>query len=347
MRIGIYTHYAHCDQTYFALRLVEFFHSRGVEFSIYPDNQPGKLKLPYDRTVVSRSHVKFTEWAKKQNAIIWTHVPRVEQINFAKKANALTILAPMWQELIKPFKKAMVAADSVVSMNTECMALFQDIYRIRHTSLIPFDTGLPITRKTTKVNERNIRLFLPWFDRNARCASSGFLAILIFLLENMPDAQLTVGITTSRFAPAVIKFFERASKRCGGRIQVIKNKEYAKRASMYVNQDLTLWPGECDNYGLCPLTSITMGTPVLTLSLSPQTDFIAPETNGVLVKTRIDYDENGVVHAVPEYEKFGRVLQELIAEPKYINDLNQKTAYNLSIRRRAFEAGWAELLGLV
>lgn len=115
---------------------------------------------------------------------------------------------------------------------------------------------------------------------------------------------------------------------------------------MYVDQDLTLWPGECDNFGLCPLTSITMGTPVLTLSLSPQTDFVAPDTNGVLVKTRIDYDENGVVHAVPDYSKYGAVLQEMIAEPKYIEELNAKTPYNLSIRRRAFEGGWCELLGL-
>lgn len=346
MRVGIYTHYAHCDQTYFAIRLADFLHARGIDFSIYSDNQPGKLKIPYDRAVVSRSARKYTEWAKTRNVIVWTHVPRVEQINFAKKFNCTTIIAPMWQELVTPYKKAMIAADSVVAMCTESATLFQEIFRIRHTSLIPFDTGLPITRKTTKVSAKAIKLFLPWFDRNARCATGDFLSSLIFILENMHEAHLTVGITTSKFSPAIVKFFDHAAKRCNGRIQIEKNKFVSKRASMYVNQDLTIWPGECDNFGLCPLTSITMGTPVLTLSVSPQTDFVAPETNGVLVKTRLDYDENGVVHAVPDYSKFAAVLQELVAEPKYIEELNSKTPYNLSIRRRAFEGGWAELMGL-
>lgn len=346
MRVGIYTHYAHCDQTYFAIRLMDLLHARGVDFSVYADNQPGKLKIPYDRAVVGRPICKYTEWAKNQNAIVWTHVPRVEQINFAKKAGALTIIVPMWQELVAPYKKAMIASDSVVAMCTESMTLFQEIFKIRHTSLIPFDVGLPITRKSTRVNSRAVRLFLPWFDKNARCATGDFLSSLVFLLENMHETYLTVGITTSKFSPTIIKFFDKASKRCDGRIQVLKNKEVLKRPQMYVNNDLTIWPGECDNYGICPLTSITMGTPVLTLSVSPQTDFIAPDTNGVLVKTRLDYDENGVVHAIPDYGKFGLVLQEMIAEPKYIEELNAKTPYNLSIRRRAFEGGWAELLGL-
>ena len=346
MRVGIYTHYAHCDQTYFAIRLADFLHSRGIDFSIYSDNQPGKLKIPYDRAVVSRSMRKYTDWAKTRNVIIWTHVPRSEQINFAKKLGCTTILVPMWQELVTPYKKAMNAADSVVALCTESATLFQEIFRVRHTSLVPFDIGLPITCKNKSVNPRAVKLFLPWFDRNARCATGDFLSSLVFILENMPDAQLTVGITTSKFSPAIVKFFERAAKRCEKRIHIERSKFVSKRASMYVQHDLTLWPGECDNFGLCPLTSITMGTPVLSLAVSPQMDFVVPETNGILVKTRTDYDENGVVHAVPDYDKFAAVLQELIAEPKYIEELNAKTPYNLSIRRRAFEGGWSELIGL-
>lgn len=344
MRVGIYTHYAHCDQAYFAVRLADCLRSRGVDFSLYSDNAPGKLKLPYDKSVLSRSVVKYTDWLKKQSVVVWTHVPRIEQVKIAQKNNVSTILVPMWQDLEKPFKKTMAAADSVVALNTEAAGLYSEIYRIRHTSLIPFDTGLPITRKAVKTNERCVRLFLPWFDRNARCSTGGFLSILIYLLENMHEAHLTVGITPSRFSPAIVKFFARASAKCAGRIKVIRNQSLSTRPSLYVNQDLTIWPGECDNYGICPLTSLTMGTPVLSLAVSPQTDFVAPETNGVLVKTRSDYDEYGVVHAVPDYDKFGAVLQDLIAEPKFIDEIAEKTPYNLSIRRRAFESGWSELL---
>jgi hypothetical protein len=86
-----------------------------------------------------------------------------------------------------------------------------------------------------------------------------------------------------------------------------------------------------------------MGTPILTTAIPPQTDFLFPEVNSILVKTDLDYDENGVVHALPDYSKFFYVLQELIAEPRHIQKLNQKTNYNLNTRRVAFEMSWTNL----
>ena len=82
MRVGIYTHYAHCDAAYFAVRLADLAHQLGFEFEFYADDQPGKLGLPCDRAVVTRQDIKYTEWARKNNVIIWTHVPRIEQINY-------------------------------------------------------------------------------------------------------------------------------------------------------------------------------------------------------------------------------------------------------------------------
>ena len=106
MSIGIYTHYAQCDQTYFAIRLADFLRDRGVDFSIYADNQPAKIKSRYDNTVVYKSKQNFTSWAKHKSVIVWTHIPRIEQINYAKRNGTLTVLVPMWQEISPPFRKA-------------------------------------------------------------------------------------------------------------------------------------------------------------------------------------------------------------------------------------------------
>jgi glycosyltransferase involved in cell wall biosynthesis len=344
MRVGIYTHYAHCDQAYFCIRLVDFLRSRGVDFDIYADNQPGKLRIPYDSAVSYKSVMKFTDWAKKQSTIVWTHVPKLEQINYANRLGKNTILVPMWQELMPPFRKAMQRARIVVALCSEAQELFHDVYNVKTTALIPYDAGLPVTKKETPVNGRNIRIFMPWFDRNAKCSNSDFLGMLSYLFERMPDASLTVAITSSRFSPAIAKFFQTLGQKTGGRVTLLRNVPLAKRAALYADHDLTLYPAECDNYGLCSMTSINCGTPVLSFAVSPQTDFVYQDSNGVLVRTKIDYDENGVAHAIPDYEAYIDTLQTLIAEPWHIDNLNKRINYNLASRRKLFEHGWQTLL---
>ena len=346
MRVGIYTHYAHCDATYLAIRIAGLLHNLGIEFDFYAPDHPGKLGVPYDRAVVTREISTYTEWAKKHKIIIWTHVPTIEQISFARRRGIKTVVAPMWQELIPPFKKAIKRADAVISLFAECYTLFTDIYKIKSTQLIPFDTGLPIIKKTGIINERKIRLLLPWFDRNARCAGGLFLDNLRFLIERMPEAYLTVAFTPSRFAPSIAQFFKNMQRRNPERITLIRGVAISDRHKLFSEHDLTIFPAECDNYGMCGLLSLTAGTPVISTAISPQIDFLYPDSNCALVSTKIDYDENGVVHALPDYGKFARALQEMIAEPRLIQKLNQKTNYDLNTRRKAFEMSWTNVLDI-
>jgi glycosyltransferase involved in cell wall biosynthesis len=346
MAIGIYTHYAQCDQTYLALRLANFLRERGEEFSIYADNQPAKLKTSFDGEIVCRTRQPFTKWVADKTAIVWTQIPRAEQINYASNRGVTTILAPMWQELQTPFKKNAKQADHVVAMCTEMRELFQSVYRFKNITLIPYDTGLPITKKDSDVNAKSVKLFLPWFDRNARCTHSAFLDHLTQIVTYMPEVYLTVGVSSSKFSPAIAKFFKRLGATTG-RVTLLRNVPVTARAKLYGAHDLTVFPAECDNYGLCSLTSITCGTPVITFAVSPQTDFVYPDMNGALVKTKIDYDEHGVAHAAPDYAQFAGTLQAMIAEPKYIDRLNTKINYNLNSRRKSFELGWHSILRLV
>lgn len=346
MRVGIYTHYAHCDQAYVCVRLVDFLRSRGVEFDIYADNIPGKLKIPYDSAVTCKRNIKFTDWAKKQTAIIWTQIPKIEQINYVNRLNKLTVLVPMWQDLISPYKKVMRRADFLVAMTVECSELYSDIYNVRNTVYVPYDAGLPFTRKDKSVNPKNVRVFLPWFDRNAKCANSDFLTATAHLIHMMPELHLTVAITSSRFSPSVAKFFQTLGLKNNGRVRLVRNVAVSKRAAMYGDHDLTLFPAECDNYGFCGLTSINCGTPVLSFAVSPQVDYIFPNENGILVRTKSDYDENGVPHAVPAYDELIDMLQHLVAEPNHIDFFNRKVNYNLLPRRKAFELGWSKILNI-
>jgi glycosyltransferase involved in cell wall biosynthesis len=162
----------------------------------------------------------------------------------------------------------------------------------------------------------------------------------------MPEAHLTVCISSSKFSPAVAKFFQRLGQKTK-RVKVLRGVPFSRRPAIFAEHDLTVFPAECDNFGACNLMSINCGTPVLTFAVSPQTDFVYPDANGALVKTKIDFDENGVPHAAPDYDRFAKVLQTLIAEPWHIDNMNKKINYNLNSRRKSFELGWQSILRLV
>ena len=347
MRVGIYTHYAHCDEAYLAIRLADFLRTQNIECSIYSENQPGKLRVTYDNTILHKKKIKYTHWAKSVSTVIWTRPPKLEQVNYAKRAGCRTMVVPMWQEMVRPFRKVMQRVDHVIAMSAECRELFTTVYKFKNVTLIPFDTGLPAIKKRQQVDPKKVKIFLPWFDRNARCANSNFLGFLGYLITRMPDAHLTVAVSSSKFSPAVAKFFQTLGRKTDGRVKLLRNVPLLKRLELYTQHDLTFYPAECDNYGFCPLTSLSCGTPVLSFNLSPQTDFIHPETNGALSTTKVDYDENGVPHAAPKYETIITTLQTLIAEPWSIDTLNKRVNHNLNTRRRAFEMGWQTILRLV
>jgi glycosyltransferase involved in cell wall biosynthesis len=346
MSVGIYTHYAHCDQAYFAVRLADFLRDHGVDCSIYADNPPAKLRTGYDNSVMHKRRLPFTEWAEFAQTIVWTHVPRIEQITYAKRMGIRTVLVPMWQELQPPFKKAIRQADHLIALSTECRELYHAVYKFRNVTMIPFDAGLPVVKKDSNIDPKSVKLLLPWFDRNARCTQSDFLSHLAYLLPNMPEARLTVGISSSKFSPAIAQFFRRLSHKTQGRVVLRRNVPVTARPGLFAEHDLTIFPAECDNYGFCNLVSINSGTPVLTFAVPPQTDFVYPDANGVLVRTKVDYDENGVPHAAPRYELFAAALQTMIAEPEHINALNKKINYNLHSRRKSFDLGWQSILRL-
>lgn len=347
MRIGIYTHYAHCDEAYFAVRLADFLKSQNVEFTLYSKTKPAKLHSGYDNIVQHRHKMAYTRWLKSVSCVLWTHVPKTEQLNCAKRQNAQTIIVPMWQDLTQPFRKAMRTADHVVALSSECRELFKTIYKFKNVTLIPFDTGLPIVRKSDRNDEKAIKIFLPWFDKNARCTHSDFLAGLSWLLERAPEAHLTVAISSSRFSPAIAKFFKLLGARTSNRVRLIRNVALDQRPALYAAHDITLLPAECDNYGLCALTSVTCGTPVFTFAVPPQTDFIKSDANGFLVRTQIDYDENGVPHAGSNYDKLLDAVQAVVAEPWHIDALNKKTTHNLDVRRKSYVVGWRTLLKIL
>lgn len=347
MSVGIYTHYARCDQTYFALRLADYLSECDIEFSLYSDNSPAKLRVAYDNVIQHKKKIRFTDWAKKHSAIIWTHVPKVEQISCAKRFGANTILVPMWQDLQPPFKKAVRQANHIIALSAECRDLFHSVYKFKNTTLVPYDAGFPAVKKDAELSGRKVKLLLPWFDRNARCTQPDFLQRLQNILVKMPEAHLTVVISSSRFSPAVAKFFGALGKRINGRVKVLRNIDINARPALFTEHDLTIFPAECDNFGYTNLLSINCGTPVLTFAVSPQTEIVAPKMNGILVKTKVDYDENGAPHAAPNYGHYAEALQTLIDEPKYINAMNKNITHNLAARRRSFELGWQSILRLV
>lgn len=348
MNIGICTHYAHTDQAYFSIRLARFFEALGCCVNIFSMRRPQRLGMPEDYSPRQnyRQKTRFTDWVRRQDKVIWTFVPQVEQITFAQRCNRTAVVVPMWHDLRPPFKRALKRADSVIALTKEAHDLFSTIHKFKNSLYIPFTPADPPIRKSEPVDPKNVKVFIPWFDYNAICANSDFLDHLSYLLERMPDASVTAAVTSSKFLPAIARRFTTINKLTGGRFTILRSVPLAARAQLFAENDLTLFPAECDNFGFCSLSSIYCGTPVLSFGLPPQTDFIQQEVNGFLVKTKIDYDVHGVPYAVPNYGKLMAMLQALISEPWHIDRMNQKIMRNQHVRQNYFMRGWKSILNI-
>lgn len=344
MNVGIYTRYNHSDEAYLAARLADFVQSTGATPSIYSANAPTKIGFLYDNVVEHKKTKKFTDWLVGKRTVVWTHIPPIEHIYCAQRLGIRTVLAPMWQSIRPPFKRVIKSADYLVAFSLECRDLYKAIFRFKNVVLVPFDAGLPPFRKAENPKE-HIKIFLPWFDDNARCTQIEFLPELENLLHNFPQVSLTVAVSSSKFSSSVCKFLNTLNDKTG-RLTLTRRVPVIERPALFMRHDLTLFPAECDNYGLCSLTSISCGTPVVAFGVSPQTDFVYPSSNGMLVKTKIDYDENGVPHANPNYSRYFSAVQELISDTKYIENMQTRITYNMSTRKKSFELGWRNLLAL-
>lgn len=332
--IGICTRYSRHEATYVALRLADWFESHGQPVAMHAcayDNVP--VDPRWDQQV-SRS--LFTTWVAKNHIkhIFMTFVPSLSTVDWIKQNGISLHIIPLWHELEAGDQERLKQATAVYAMHESIFRFLRE-WAIRDVVLLPWDSGEPVFRKS-EIPTKSI--YLPLYDGTGSRYQGTLLSVLARLLSRHRDLEVTVAYTSSSLVSAVKLALRRLAKVSAGRLHVIKRSHPKDRPAEFSRHALTLWPTEFESTCLVGLSSVTMGTPVVTFAVPPVTDCLTDEES-VMLTAPISAKEHPlrIPKAYPDYANLYEHLDVLVNDVEFIMCLQSATVNHAKQRRDRFD----------
>jgi hypothetical protein len=338
MRVGISTRYCFHEATYAALRIADLVQQLGHDVRIDSVNSPPALDSRWDKRVSSAKYLELAPWAEM---LIWTHVPTLKEIWFwQKNSKAKLAIVPMWHELIPKDKKQLGRVNHIIAPH-HSLNVLQKRWPGQWAA-VPWDNGLPVTRKEGLRHEGRVYVLAALFDDVINCLNTTFIDEIARILKACPNAYFTLAYCASRMARPAMNRFRGLATSFGERCQLAAGVALRDRPLLYARHDVTLWPTVATDIGCVGLDSLTMGTPVVTWQCPPVDEFLRPD-NAILVSCDVEHSEQGVPSSDGNCYRLGIALQQLIENPPWIVTMQKHTAAKLEARRGEFVRFWAKL----
>lgn len=334
--LGIYTRYQHCEDALVALRLANWAAQAGHVVSLYTPTQTRvALDGHWDKEVTTSHDCRYTDWVVDKTMVIWTRCPISEQIEWANKHNIRTSIFCLWHELHEDHVRSYRAADFVLSPSNISAQFVEQVFKIRQSHALPWDTGEPFTVKDPRLHADYIRVLLPLFDHAPYEVEATALEVAGRALLRFPTMMLTVAYNASKIAPFATRRIKEFKKDFGSRVRLMPGVLIGQRPMLFAAHDLTYWPVCCANTGMIGLTSITMGTPVLAFQIPPLTEFLTT-LNSIQVPTTVYSGDMGVPRMEPNYDVMEQHFHAVLADVNRLKLLQQGVLHGLVQRRKAF-----------
>ncbi len=343
MPLGIHTRYQHHEATYVALRLANWALENGSEASIYPTT-PKRLDLDvrWDHVANAQRGRRFTEWAREQSTIVWTHVPPIEQVVWSKRQGIQTVFFPLWHELNPTDREIIGAFDAVLAPSRAVGQLIIRRWNGRRTYVAPWDVGLPFSAKDARQKRDQKWILLPLYDNETQKSEMTAIEIAGRALGRYDNTVLTVMYNSWSMGSAAKRRLQKFQKFFGDRVRLLRSVSLAHRPFVFRCHDLTLWPTHAENTAMLGLLSMTMGTPVIAFEGTPLDDMLS-NSNGLPIPCGQATDEGGIPSIIPDYGAFEEGLCSLLESDEYLHRLQQTVLTGLPERRSRFNSGIASV----
>ena len=335
MELGICTRYMRHEAAFAALRVADFVNGYGGDVSIYtPTARPSLLDPRRDAKCCRSSEVSFTRWAARQTHILWTHIPHIEQLQWAKQQRIRTSILVLWHELIPAHRAVLAAADHVICPSSACLELLRRV-GLRNCVYVPWDGGQPLHRKPAAYRIACPRVLLPLWDGGPRRTEMTLVDVVGRTLRQQPACEITLACNTSVLRAAAMRRFMGLTRMFPGRFTVCRNVHPWERFKLFQAHDLTLYPSHGENTGLTAIQSVELGTPVLGFHFRPLYEVVLPP-HSVGVHCREEIGSCGVPFAIPNYDSLEQSLHQLLQDTDYLRELQRMTLPAANWRRTEF-----------
>jgi hypothetical protein len=334
--LGICTRYCYHEASQVALRIANWEKARGGEVTMFTATCCAPpVDAFWDRHIACASLVKFSRWVEKCSTVLWTHVPHREQVEWCNKRKIHTVIHPLWQELTENNKAPLRAANRVLATSQGFARMLQTRLAIKNVSVAPFDPGLPFTCKDKHLTTAGPWVLLPLYDREPQKMEGTAIEIAGRLLEARADVRLSVIYNSSTLSSRAKRRLQDFQHYFGQRVQCHRSVPFARRPMLFGHHDVTMWPAHFDSVGLTPLTSLSMGTPVVAFNSPPLQEFLTKH-NSIPVPCDARYNRVGVPQIEPDYRLYERCLQNAVINRNYLAELQQTVLHGLEHRRKSF-----------
>jgi hypothetical protein len=353
MRIGIVQQYRRHEAVYAAMRLSDFITRLGHDVVVYSHGSTRRipnLHPDWDGRVVSERAEGFDSFLSKCSVVIYPEPPPSDWVARGNRQGAKTVCLAPWDNLPPGSDEAFRISDVLVSPAETMADMVRDHFQLDNVRYVPWDCGLPITRKAGEdVSSERARVLFPLHCTLPHRTTAELVALTAMqVVESCPWVDATVTITPKCMSAHSLSNLHRvlAPPSKGGTVTVVEDHSgWSHTPLVYGRHDLVVVASEVLGFGMCVLESLCMGTPVVAYNASPTNEVIKQAVNGILMPCELTFNERLVPFVRPDWEQLRRVVVNLLNARTGIADLRRNSRLNLQTRRERFVAEWVNILG--
>ncbi len=345
MRIGFQVHYRVDEITRAAARLADFARSLGHDVAFHtPSHRVPQVHPTWDGVVETDDDRPFASWVRDVQTVVVMEPLTPRHFTAAAKAGCKTVVFAPWTMIAESMGECYKMADEVVSPIKQGVPLLVEQWGLTTCRYVPWDNGLPATRKADAVDPGRTRVLVPL---HVGVVPGEILNVVWRLLRQCPFVDVVMLSDPRRFSTAIAKAVGRIQRtfEASGQFRVVNvRKTPGEELSHYGRSDLVVWASEFEGMATVGLDAVSMGTPVIAYDVAPQNEFLHDRKNAVLVPCDLEYNWLGVPTVKQNLEEFESHLVALVGQPKTLSDMRRFTRYGMATRREKFTAGWKKAM---
>jgi len=341
--ISVCASYQQSDQLFAAVAIADRLWRDGRKFVFLRRYWSAKSIFPEWDNQIKRGAF-FDVGPYTDNLVIWTEPVDAKWLAFAAENHIYNYLYTSYDQLhllaISPHldQYARIIAPSVSQAN-----LIAGRHNLKTLAAIPYTPSLPATHKRSLVQGGRVRLFISLSGSQLGRVELKAFSVLLGVCEANPNVDLTVATSgglsrKSKVCLAALQDF--LGKRC----TTLKSRSWHDQVIAMAESDLTVWLPLHDGLGLVGLTSIYVGTPVVSWDVPPINEFLNNGADSILVKCGVSCNQNGRPGVRPNYDDLAEAITTLVREPKFLSALRRNTTSGALFNDKMATVGWRELL---
>jgi glycosyltransferase involved in cell wall biosynthesis len=340
-KLGICTRYLARETTFAGLQLADLSKRHGTPTAVIARDDCNTGISGWDRHVVDERQGGTLAWLKTCDTIIWTAVPDIMELVHARDLGITTALLVSW-ETLHPFHEGTVREINKLILPYKCVSrAVQAHWYMPNVKMITMPWVLPAPPCLHDPMRKGLTVHFPLYDSQPQRADQSIFRLMERVLQEFKEARVSVACG-HRWSRSSRRLLKRLKRDYNNRLVTYGPPDLYERLQLFGAADLTVWAPRFESFGLVGLSSLAMGTPVISWDIQPQNEYLHAWKNAVLVPCATSDNWLGVPEVVGGYPQFEELLLATLRDRALLAKLKSAASNGLDARRKAYDASWQE-----